>query len=280
MLYKSWLDCIKFIDHDELSELTLCVKSATGNLYTLEGFSPHDSVDKVKAALMDKKGLRLVVAGRQLKEGTLADNNVQMGSRLEESGSLNGGGITKKHLTKDKALAELKHRAIENIGKQKEKSRGSAPDFVAEDVAEEIDAFTTRMEQSIITIKALKASGADIVAPALRSLEDDDLIHISEILAYKDSGRRESTEEKALMVLPLINKNLRTLAASAASMKLCERKMVSELLGIWAEEFHVYHEGQGLAVFNNVAFAKAVQKEMTTREIAPAVRERFRCPMM
>jgi ubiquitin len=75
-----------------VQEMQIFVKTLTGKTITLN-VAPATTIDNVKAKIFDKKGNRLVFAGKPLENGaTLSDFNIQKNSTLDEVGLLEGGG--------------------------------------------------------------------------------------------------------------------------------------------------------------------------------------------
>ncbi len=97
----------------------------------------------------------------------------------------------------------------------------------------------------------------------------------------KDGGRRESSDEKALMVLPLAFSGLRKVETSAAFLKNFESDLIKDMLDLWVDCFHNYQDGPGVAYFDNMAFSAAVSEELTTRRVKPEVMQEVRrCVIM
>ena len=71
--------------HDP-NKLEIYIKTLTGKSMTL-AYQPDDLVENIKAKIQDKQGIppdhqRLLFAGKEVKEGTLRENNVQNQSTL------------------------------------------------------------------------------------------------------------------------------------------------------------------------------------------------------
>ena len=189
----------------------------------------------------------------------LSDYNIQKESVLKATSGLSGGvgGVIRKHLKKEDAIKALKARAIAAISEETD----AVDDSI---LGDDMKAFLTRMENNLQDVKLMKASGTDIIDVGLRAIANDNLSLTKQILDNNRAGRRCGSEEKVQKVLPLLFKNLQTLEVAKSSIINCQTKVMKELMGIFAEEFNTYHNGQ--ATFNMEAFEQKVNREMQRRE--------------
>jgi hypothetical protein len=189
---------------------------------------------------------------------SLADNNINDGATLVFEHKLQGGGLIRKHLTKDEAMKKLKNKVVAHMKIQDEPE----DDIIFED---EFNVFLQKAQQKVEDIKMLRAQGTDVVATGLRTISDDALNTLKELMSFNQSfGRRGGSEEKVLKVVSLMFPSLVALDTAKLKLSKVQELMMKDLIDIYVQQFSKYHDG--VATFDNLSFVQAVEREITRRK--------------
>ncbi len=87
------------------------IKTSTGKTITLD-VKTSDTIDKMKALILEEKGYRYTFGGKQLKDGvqTVSDYNIQNESTIFEAVAGDGGGVMTGKGCPTLAALSIQHR--------------------------------------------------------------------------------------------------------------------------------------------------------------------------
>lgn len=175
---------------------------------------------------------------------------------------MSGGGLIRKHLSKEVALTNFKKKA-KQVVQRTLKIDELAPLDESVNESSHHQKFIEDMKKLCEDVRFMKSQGTNIIETALRRVGDADLALLKDVMAFKTGGRR-SIEDNIIKAAFLMFPILTTLENSKVQVSLLQQEMLNEFVGVYIDEFNVYKDGG--VNFNNSDFVKKVEKEEIRRQ--------------
>jgi hypothetical protein len=244
-------------------DMQIQVKTLPGKTITMD-VEDITTTEELKVLIHAKVGtppevFKLLFESKQLEDcNTLQICGIEQGAQLHMTSGLRGAGLVRKHQTKTEAVALLKSK-VRSFVKKVEMFEADGD----VDVDETFTNMLENMDKSLTDLKVLKASGAKLVVAGLRTASNSSLQTLQDIMACK-GGRSATVEQKLLKSVPMLFPTLKKLDNYAAAISVKQQIFTEDLLEIFAEEYMLYKNGEGL--LDTSAFGDDVKDEIKRRK--------------
>ncbi len=197
---------------------------------------------------------------------------------MHESGRLDGGVVLKKHLKQSDAVAACSQGTSSKLAIVR-KTKDEAHPWPGTVADARVLEFTTEVFDSVRELRAMSASGTDIVKTWLRMASDEQLNVVLQILGDRGGfgSRRLGSEDILEKVLPILVPSVRRLEVGCYEIRRCLMLSMQELTELFVQTFNSYNNGA--ATVDLTSFKLKIEKEMENRAegIAPPVVPSNRC---
>eukprot|EP00438_Fugacium_kawagutii_P008886 Skav207143 [mRNA] locus=scaffold4102:2555:4228:- [translate_table: standard] len=196
------------------------------------------------------------------------------GDRLQMHFPVRGGVIT-HHLKKDDAMQKLRDRVT---GKIIDKFKKDYKHLDGDDTGKTPIVLLTYLQEfanELNKLRVLRAENIPVIKLGLKKLSNSQLSSLLEIT--KVSGRNGSNEDRLILALGVLYPQMIALDHGMVSLKEGKKDAMTNLLGIFVDEYGSYLEGQGTSTLNIQSFRNDVLSEMNNRTDAVSQEQANSC---
>ena len=170
---------------------------------------------------------------------------------------ITGGGIVKKHMTKQERLKSLQMRSIESVSKDKELNL--CFDIPSVDMPHGLQNLLQPVREKLDNAKAM--SSQDLFVNIFAQLTDDKLKQLEEVA---DPKNRLKTEDKLTQCAYVMLEDLTILDNANVHVNYMRSQLFSHFFQAYGDEF--YFERNGVASYDNVKFHTEVKGVVKYRQ--------------
>ena len=171
---------------------------------------------------------------------------------------LRGGGLVRKHISKQEAVKKLQSKA-------RDYAMADDEGFNFDALPVEIQNLITAHRQKLDAVKLMATQGSDIIQLALMNAPSNTLNEVKQLLEKEFSGRDDTSEHRLAIVIPLLFATLDSLGSASKVLAAVHGEMLAYLMGYYAEKYHVMFGTE--ARFNNKGFINDIVAEQDRRRI-------------
>eukprot|EP00438_Fugacium_kawagutii_P032764 Skav206033 [mRNA] locus=scaffold1314:426175:427011:+ [translate_table: standard] len=176
------------------------------------------------------------------------------------AGGMKGGGLVRKHMTKDVALKTLKARVISNTCK--------TDDFEATEtsVPADLEGYMGKFATTMENLQMLKTNGTMMIKAGIRQANTANLKTVYDAMTV--GKRRGTTEEKIAKLAYVMFGALNELDCAVDALKKQQQTILKFVLEAFVDEYSIYQDGE--AKLNMDCFKKDLEVELSKREDVPS----------
>ena len=168
---------------------------------------------------------------------------------------LSGGGLIRKPVKREDALKNLLQRSMSIIKKDYNHEPVNAPD--------EVKALIEKMRPALDEAQVLRARGVKVIKTSLKTLSDENLTTLLDVMKYEKTGRREGSVERIQKCFGVIFPRCFLVNDGITALNQFQAEMSEVFLNLWVQEYASVSSDS--ASFNNQQFVADVKSELDNR---------------
>ena len=200
---------------------------------------------------MENRDLRLHFNNIRIEEEHVTAHPA-VGDELLMMLSITGeGGVLHRSQLQVEALETLKNKVIKSVKKTKAPANTNHP----QGFSDYVNQFKRKMQD----IAFMKSQGNNVMEAGIRSLTDEQLQMVKEIMDFNQSKRRGSSEERLQKAVSTLFPLHQELDSAIKTLQCVQEELMIQMLTTYTEEFNTF-TGSSM-VLDNGAFLREVEDD-------------------